>query len=84
MGRKKLFVVMLLIALNFFTLAAMLGQVDMQLNPWYSKPNSLWWFPWGIYKAVIAWELEYTIILLTAFSSLVLGYLLCRYSNKEI
>ena len=77
MGKRK-FVLAVLLLLDFFVLGAFLGQVDMQLNPWYSKPSSIWWFPWGIYKAVVAWEIEYGVIVAAAVFAFVIGYALGR------
>ena len=77
MSRRAL-ALLALVALDFFTLAAFLGQVDWQLSYWYSAPNATWQFPWGRYRAVIAWELEYAVILACAAMALVLGFLLGR------
>ena len=77
MSRRAL-ALLVLVALDFFALAAFLGQVDWQLSYWYGEPNATWQFPWGLYPAVYAWELEYAVILICAAAALALGFLLGR------
>ena len=79
---KRKFILALFLLIDFFVLGAFLGQVDMQLNPWYVKPSSMWWFPWGAYQAEIAWEIEYAIIVVTAVVAFVIGYLLGQEKSE--
>jgi hypothetical protein len=57
-----------LIAITSFSLAAMLGQLDIILANWYGNPNNTWQFPLlPLLPAIYAWELIYGVIAITFF-----------------
>ncbi len=78
---RKLIILIALLVIDFFTLGAILGQVDFQMGAFYGNPNNTWQFPWGRFSAIYAWEQEYVIIFLTAIFALVLGYFLGKISK---
>ncbi len=73
----KALLYVVVIALAYFGIAAMLGQVDRQLSSWYNT-NNTWWFPWGEYKAIYAWELEYALIIIFTSLAVIIPFLLAR------
>jgi hypothetical protein len=72
--KKNIIILLILLVIDFFTLAAILGQVDFQMGAFYNNPNNWWQFPWGRFSAIYAWEQEYVIIFLTAIFAFVIGY----------
>jgi hypothetical protein len=77
MYMRKALIYVVVIALAYFGIAAILGQVDWQLSSWYNT-NTTWWFPWGQYKAVYAWELEYALIIIFTSLAVIMSFLLAR------
>ena len=60
------------IAFFGFLLAAMLGQLDIVLSPWYGNPNNNWTFPFPFIfnrpiSTLLAWEIIYGLIALSFF-----------------
>jgi len=73
---------MTFIAIAFFTLAAMLGQLDIILSPWYSSSVNTWEMPLPfifnqVISAMLGWELIYALIfvafIVTAISAFIVG-----------
>lgn len=74
------------LALSFFALAAMLGQLDIILAGWYADPKGTWELPLPfIFNArissLLGWEIIYAFIVLSFFVAYLSGFVLGRESK---
>jgi hypothetical protein len=74
----RILVCMILIGISFFALAAMLGQLDIILTPWYTNPGNTWEMPLPLIfnqgiSALLGWEIIYAIISIGTVAILALG-----------
>lgn len=79
----KILCASMVLAVSFFALAAMLGQLDIILASWYSNPQNTWEMPFPfifnhIISAMLGWELIYAVILVAFIVSTISAFIIGR------
>jgi hypothetical protein len=77
----RILICAVLIGISFFALAAMLGQLDSILAPWYMNPSNTWELPLPFIfnqqiSSLLGWEIIYATIVAGSFAVLALAFVM--------